>query len=526
MNDTAREKQETRAGASRPSVSGDSPAANSVGAAYGRQVAQRVVSAAHHGSVTRPDGEGAGGSLQCGSLITLQIQVKGRLIRAARYRAYGCPATLACADALCEMVEGLPLLEAASISEESLSALLGLEPEKQYTAAIALDALQAALGMVLHRQLQNELDTAVIEDTEERGVLLGMSGGVDSGYAAYLLREAGFHVVGLTLRLWNSGAEGGERTCCSLAAARQARTTAHSLGLPHLVLDASQPFHDTVVRYFIREYAAGRTPNPCAKCNARLRFGLLAQAARALGLKHAATGHYARLTGTASCLTRGVDTRKDQSYVLAEVEPALLSKFLFPLGELTKKTVRAQAAAIGLKGYATVESQEVCFVPDEDYKRFLREQLGELPGEVVDAEGRVVGYHTGTYNFTIGQRRGVGVAACHPLYVTAIDSHSRRVTVGPRVDTAVNVLWLDSLVFHEPDEQGPLTVQVRSAGPPLPVDAITTQGEAVRVVLGHPAYGVAPGQTGVVYRGSQVALAGTITATERHHPGEPTARGR
>ncbi len=480
-------------------------------------MAEKVYHASHAGRLARADGVGVGGSKECGSLVTIELRVQDGVISEARYQAYGCPATLASAEAVCEYAEGTSLLTAARLSEQTICAHLGLRSDKRYAATNALDALHAALGCILSRALaagRSERSRLFPPSLGGSGVLVGMSGGVDSGYAALRLLEADLLPVGITLRLWTEGGVPDQRSCCSFAAVRRAREVAHSLGMPHFTLDASEVFREQVVAYFVTEYARGRTPNPCAKCNARLRFALLLEVAHLLGLERVATGHYARLTGSRPCLTRGVDTKKDQSYVLAEVPPEVLSGYMFPLGELTKKEVRTAAARAGLKHHLTPESQEICFVPDNDYRRFLRRCLGELPGEVVDTSGRVLGSHSGTYNFTIGQRRGVGIAGGGPLYVVGVDGESRRVVVGRRAETVVKVVHLESLVFHPSDGLGAVTIQLRSSGPAVPVREVRVEGGKALVTLAQPAYGVAPGQTGVIYQGPQVWIAGTIGATE------------
>lgn len=456
---------------------------------------------------------GEAGNLECGSLIRIELRVQAGVIVDARYQAHGCPATLASASEVCARVRGVRLLEAAGLAESDVCRSLGLRPGKEYTAEIALDALHGALGSVLGAFPR--VDLGVTESASgERGVLVGMSGGVDSGVAAMLLVKAGFRVVGITLRLWNDPGVSGERSCCSPESVRRARAVAHGLGIPHLTLDASALFQERVVQYFVQEYAEGRTPNPCAKCNARVRLGLMLDVAHRLGLPRVATGHYARLTGSPPCLTRGVDTKKDQSYVLAEVSPDLLEQMLFPLGEMTKIEVRRAAAAAGLEGHSAAESQEICFVPDDDHRRFLRARLGEAPGEIVDGTGRVVGRHSGTYNFTPGQRRGLRVAGPQPLYVLRVDAGRRLVVVGSLAETAVGAVHVEDLTFHRPSPGGDLSVQLRSSSPAVPVRSVELAGGRAVIALGEAAYGVAPGQTAVLYSGTQVAMAGTIAGTE------------
>jgi tRNA-specific 2-thiouridylase len=342
-------------------------------------------------------------------------------------------------------------------------------------------------------------------------VAVGMSGGVDSAVTALLLREQGYRVVGVTLRLWNDPEVHDERACCSPESAERAKSVAQHLGIPHLVVDSVEEFRGKVVEYFIAEYGRGRTPNPCAKCNSRLRFGLLLSVAHRLGLQSVGTGHYARLLGEAAVLARGADPVKDQSYVLAEVSPETLRQCIFPLGTMTKQEVRAIAAEVGLARRISPESQEICFVPDDDYRSFLRQKMGERPGAIVDMAGTPLGRHAGTYNFTIGQRKGLGIGFHEPLQVVAIDAEEALVIVGPPDAGKVCALELSDVTVHQTATRGPISVQVRSQGRPLPA----RMEDERRVVLEQPEGGVAPGQTAVVYDGDSVVLAGTIVSTAR-----------
>jgi tRNA-uridine 2-sulfurtransferase len=347
-------------------------------------------------------------------------------------------------------------------------------------------------------------------ETFSESILIGMSGGVDSSVAAMLLKEQGYRVVGVTLRLWTDPMWRDERKCCSPEAVHRAKAVAHSLGIPHLIVDAKDAFYSGVVEYFVDEYARGRTPNPCVKCNSRVRFGFMLDLARRLGLDRIATGHYARLLGEPAGLARGSDTRKDQSYVLAEVPPDLLHQTVFPLGEMTKAEVRSHARRAGLTGHGIPESQEICFVPDNDYRRFLRERLGERPGTLVDQQGKMLGHHPGTYNFTIGQRKRLGVAADKPRYVVAVAADRCEVVVGDCSDIAVGVLVIEEPVCHRAGVSEYLTVQARSTGGVVPAHMVDSE----TIVLEQPIVGVAPGQTAVLYEGDLVMMAGTIRSAE------------
>ena len=529
-----------------PSTSDDREALTP-GLVYGTGVAARLRSCTFAGALPQPDASGEAGSLECGSLVRIELRITGGIIVDARYQAHGCPATLASASQLCADITGGPFLAAAALSQAAICGELGLVSAKEYTAGIALDALHAALTAALNSpgcevaeavaapraatgatgamgraataRVAGDVAATLGTPSAAPGVLVGMSGGVDSAVAAFLLKRQGYGVVGITLTFWNDPGVADERSCCSPENVQRARRVAHSLGIPHVSVDAKDAFYAAVVQYFIAEYAAGRTPNPCAKCNSRVRLGLLAEVAARLGLDRVATGHYARLVGSPPRLARGVDETKDQSYILAEVAPEILEHLVFPLGGMRKPDVRRVAAEEGLEGHSAPESQEICFVPDDDHHRFLRERLGALPGDIVDTSGRVLGRHDGAYNYTIGQRRGLGIAAADPLYVVALDAESRRVIVGPAAEGLVGMVRVAGLVWHREPDAGPFSIQVRSSGTALPVADMVADELAAAVSLIAPARGVASGQTAVLYQGDRVVAAGTITQTEGWAPG-------
>jgi tRNA-specific 2-thiouridylase len=291
--------------------------------------------------------------------------------------------------------------------------------------------------------------------------------------------------------------------------ADRARRVADHLGIPLVVYSATEVFEHDVLEHFVQAYAQGRTPNPCVRCNAHVKFPMLLACARRLGLECVATGHYARLVGHPRRLARGVDPAKDQSYVLAQVPPGLLTSAIFPLGTMSKKDVRRIAHGASLHGHVSSESQDICFLAGNDHKAFLAGQLGEQPGIVVDTSGKVVGRHFGTYNYTIGQRKGLGIATSEPLYVVALDAPRREVVVGNVSDLQVGALTISDVVIHRPIRRTGLTVQVRSSGAPA---RARLSGDGV-VALEEPVAGVAPGQTAVLYDGDAVVLAGTIVST-------------
>jgi tRNA-specific 2-thiouridylase len=462
------------------------------------------------GRLPSPDAVGEAGSTRCGDLVRLELALAGGVVTAAQFQAYGCPVAIAGAAEVAARVPGLSLLQVARLGAQELAETLDVPPERSSCSDLAADALHVALEDAVRRGADLVAPGAPVD---QQGVLVGMSGGVDSSVAALVLQEQGFRVVGATFRLWSDPACRVGKSCCSPESILDARAVAHRLGLPHLTIDLSAAFHREVVEDFVAQYRAARTPNPCVRCNAVLRFAALAQAADRLGLRWIATGHYARMLGDPPRLHRGSDPLKDQSYVLAEVAPALLRRARFPVGELDKAATRTRARAGDLPAHDAAESQDICFIPDGDYRRFLSERMGETPGDIVDQEGRVLGRHRGVYRYTIGQRRGLGVASPEPLFVVALRPETGQVVVGPAAAAEVTEVTVAGLVRH-----GTLprqaAVQLRSSGGTVPVTIIEVGQDAVGLRLARPVQGVAPGQAAVIYEGEAVVAAGTITASQ------------
>jgi tRNA-uridine 2-sulfurtransferase len=364
-------------------------------------------------------------------------------------------------------------------------------------------------------------------------VLAAMSGGVDSAVAAARAAEAGHDVTGVHLALSRnpSSYRTGARGCCTLEDARDARRAADVIGIPFYVWDMADRFHADVVQNFVAEYAGGRTPNPCLRCNEKIKFAAVLDRAVALGFDAVCTGHHARLEpvpGAAGLtrLVRSVDAAKDQSYVLAVLTSGQLSRAMFPLGGSTKEEVRKEAAGRGLGVADKPDSHDVCFIADGDTRAFLRSKLGSAPGDIVDTEGTVVGTHDGSFAFTIGQRKGLHIDRPapdgRPRFVLSIEPVSRRVTVGPAEELDVVEIEAGKPVWSgcEPP-RGPLDcrVQLRAHGEIHPA-VCEANGSAVRITLREPARGIAAGQAAVFYDGDAVLGSATIVATQPR-PREP-----
>lgn len=345
-------------------------------------------------------------------------------------------------------------------------------------------------------------------------VLVAMSGGVDSSVAAALMVEEGHEVVGVTMKMW-SGPNGEAPTsgCCTVSDAEDARRVAAQLGIAYYVVDYTDHFSAGVIDLFVDGYLSGRTPNPCVECNRSVKFSALLEHASELGCQAVVTGHYARIRGTGDGwkLLRGVDRDKDQSYVLSMLGQSQLEKTRFPVGEMTKTQTRGRAEALGLRTADKAESMDICFVRGGDYRSFMAEHAPEgfAPGAIVDEQGNQVGTHDGVVGFTIGQRRGLGVAVGEPRYVTSIDAAGATVTIGRREDLAVSGIEVDRLRSVSGGSlDGRVLAQYRAHGVAVPARV-----EGTKVEFDEPQDAVAAGQTITFYDGDEVLGGGVITAT-------------
>jgi tRNA-specific 2-thiouridylase len=383
------------------------------------------------------------------------------------------------AEGLERPLAGLTLLEAAAVAGETLAA----------------DALANALGQLFRA-----------EPDPDR-VAVAMSGGVDSAVA---LLRAGPGAIGVTLRLWiDPAAPDSERACCSPEAVIAARETCHALGLPHVTLDLRDEFRRAIVAPFVRGYARGETPNPCTRCNGSFRFAELLAFADRAGASRLATGHYARIVDHRSrrLLARARDPEKDQTYMLARLDPRFLDRIWFPLGEQTKEETRAEAARAGLAVARRTESQEACFLGGGDYRDFIsRHGVADAEGEIVDEQGRQLGRHGGFWRFTTGQRRGLGVSAAEPLYVLRTDPGANTVVVGPSESLAVETISARGRLYVRVNRA---EVKWRYRSPAVPAAVAETE-HGFRLELEAPAYGVAAGQTAVLYDDGVVVGAGLL----------------
>jgi tRNA-uridine 2-sulfurtransferase len=457
---------------------------------------------------------GAAGGAACGDLARISLRLEADRVAAVSFDVAGCAATQAATAAAAALVDGEALLRAAAIGEEEIAgALGGLTPQGRHGAALAADAFHRALAAAAS-------SGEPLADAPAGGerVLVALSGGVDSAVAALLERRRGAEVVAVTLKLWADHQTDGERSCCSPQAVLGARALAHSMGLPHLTLDLEDEFRATVVADFLSGYAAGRTPNPCVRCNGAVRIDAMLALADRLGASALATGHYARTRddGAGPLLCAAADTAKDQTYMLSALAPQTLARLRFPLAEMTKGAVRELAADAGLPVAAKRESQDLCFLAGQGKRAFLERHahLRERPGAIVDRRGRRLGDHGGHHNFTVGQRRGLGVSAAEPLYVLETDPAANTVVVGSRDELATSRVRVREATLHRPGGRID-RVKLRYHGRALPcsVPAVPAgRHPELELALDEPAFGVAPGQSACLMAGDLVVGQATIAA--------------
>ncbi|MRR54199.1 MAG: tRNA 2-thiouridine(34) synthase MnmA [Deltaproteobacteria bacterium] len=353
-------------------------------------------------------------------------------------------------------------------------------------------------------------------------IAVAMSGGVDSSVTAALLKEQGHDVIGITMRVWDPSTSGvseeaAEASCCSPDDVRDAGRIADQLDIPFYVVNFEDEFRRLVISDFIGEYYQGRTPNPCVRCNELVKFGLLLEKARELGADFLATGHYAQVEKGDDGffhLLKGLDPKKDQSYFLFALSQEQLARSLFPLGGITKQEVRALAARFELRVAEKGESQEICFIPDDNYVRFLdaEQDAQNLSGAIVDQQGNILGHHQGTYRYTVGQRRGLGIAWKEPLYVLGVDAKRREVIVGPQDALYKNGLRASHINWMMPTPAGEFstTCRIRYRHQAVPCRVIPVPDNRVEVLFTEKEKSVTPGQAVVFYDENRVLGGGWI----------------
>ncbi len=499
---------------------------------------------------------GVAGGAACGDLIRISVEVAqdspdGKIVDAG-FDASGCGAAIAAGSATIELVRGASLLDAARIGAPRIASELGgLSRAKLHAAELAADALHRALGWAARSQAQ-------LARTASRQ-LVAMSGGVDSAVAALLVGKEEREAVAVTLELWSDPENDGESSCCSAQAVRSAREIAHDMGMAHFSIDLREEFKAGVVDGWLEGYAAGLTPNPCVRCNGKVRLDAMLELADRLGARTLATGHYARVwwSGKESSegtldggeqpislaedrlhvgkplLRMAVDERKDQSYALAALSPRSLARMHFPLGELTKPEVRELATAAGLEVARRPDSQDLCFLAGTNSADFLARHAGleRREGSILDLDGRKLGEHGGVHTVTVGQRHGLGIdgrgvnrtgGVDGPIYVIATDARANTVTVGSREHLRTKTVSVGDVTLHR-DGSCVDRVKVRYRGQRLPC-AVAGQAPAgthahLHLDMLEQVERTAPGQVACLYAGDVIVGYGTIVLGDDAHPG-------
>jgi tRNA-uridine 2-sulfurtransferase len=469
---------------------------------YSDAVIRHALDQQHAGSAGEGAVHGEAGDTGCGDELRIELVADGGRVVRARHRSFACPHATAAAELACRLAEGRDLLDAARVGASALEHDLRPAEHNRECVALAADALHGAIARALA--------AGSLPAAEDR-MAVAMSGGVDSAVALLKAVEAGLQPVGVTLRLWiDPLAPDSERACCSPQSVRAARSACHAAGVPHVTLDLRERFRMKIVEPYVRDHAAGDTPNPCVRCNGSFRFDALAGFADTIGAPRIATGHYARIVVRDGrvLVARGADPDKDQSYMLARVEEEILRRVWFPLGEQRKQVTREQAREAGLAAAGRAESQEVCFVGGGDHRSFVERHGGAgRSGEIVTGDGRVVGHHQGVHRFTPGQRRGIGVGGGEALFVISTDPASGRVVAGPRSALARTEVRVSPGSMRVPSPRVLAKLRYRS---PAVAASVRIEPDGFVLELDEPAYGVAPGQAAVLYDGDAVVGAGLI----------------
>jgi tRNA-uridine 2-sulfurtransferase len=505
-------------------------------------LASHLESPLGRGHVPEGASTGAAGGAACGDLIRISLVVDPSspegVIADAGFDASGCGAAIAAGSATVELVRGKDLLSAARVGVDQISEELGgLSPVKRHAAELAADALHRALGWAARENAHLTLAPS--------RTLVAMSGGVDSAVAALLVVEDGSEAVAVTLELWADPENDGERSCCSAQAVRGARDIAHGMGLPHFSIDLREEFRAGVVDGWLEDHAAGLTPNPCVRCNGKVRLDAMLDLAEQLGAGTLATGHYARvhrdhpsdsevarvsgdvhltepgtdrtMAGIEPLLRVAVDESKDQSYALVALSPNSLARLRFPLGDLTKPEVRELAARAGLEVARRPDSQDLCFLAGTKRAAFLAHHggLGTRVGPIVDLHGHKLGEHAGVHTVTVGQRHGLGIGGREPLYVIATDVRTGTVTVGSREHLQTASVRVRDVTLHR-DGARVDGVKVRYRGQRMPcrIEGSPPAGTHARVEVRmvKQIERTAPGQIACLYAGDRIVGHGTIAS--------------
>ncbi len=468
------------------------------------------------GTLDRPSAVGTAGSVEeCGDIVKIYIRVDSFKITDISFLAEGCPSAIASASMTTQIAKGLSIFEASMITGDAVSSALGgLSEHKLQCSNLGANALKSAL--------ENLVSGDFLEETSSEGKksAVAMSGGVDSSTVAALLVDDGKDVIGLTMRLHDSPANGEiSKSCCSPRDIDDAWSVSNSIGMPHFTIDLRKEFKQHVVDDFYSEYIKGRTPNPCIQCNRKIKFTALKSIAEKLGAKKISTGHYVKIDYDGVTdryeVRMAKDRSKDQSYMFWGADQSVLATFDAPLGNIDKSEVRELAKGYDLLVAKKAESQEICFIPDNDYRGFLKDRgYAPLPGPIIDKMGKSLGTHGGLPFFTVGQRKGLGIASNSPLYVTDIKPETNTLIVGQKSDfDKASLIARESnfIPFDKLTKDIDVEVKYRYNMLPVPARIFPLEDESIKVDLKSKSdTGIAPGQSVVFYKDDLVIGGGII----------------
>lgn len=468
------------------------------------------------GEISSPDAVGRSDGPECPGNIIFTARINKNIIRDIKFKAYGCNYTIAASSYLTTLIKNKDILESTLITEKELEKYLGKFPSrKRYVLTIAINALQNLISDYISKP-----DTGNIYKKKNKKVAVAMSGGIDSSMAAKILKDSSWEVIGITMKLLpdNFDWKNNTKTCCSRKDIEAARKVSLKLNIPHVVINFIQPFEEKIINPFCLEYRHGRTPNPCVECNKYIKFGVLLEKIKTLGASYLATGHYCRIDKSSISglyeIKKGFDKSKDQSYVLWKLNQDQISQIKTPMGMFSKEDVRKKTNSIFPFLEKKSESQDICFIPDDNFHSFLASKLKNIKeGVVININGKIIGTHIGYPFYTIGQRKGLGISHSKPLYVKEIIPEKNIIIAGEEKDILQKSLKVKNNNFisgSPPGNNFKAIVKIRYNFKETSAEIKIEDKETATIIFDKPQKAIAPGQSAVFYTGDTLIGGGVI----------------
>jgi len=468
------------------------------------------------GEISSPDAVGRSDGPECPGNIIFTARINKNIIRDIKFKAYGCNYTIAASSYLTTLIKNKDILESTLITEKELEKYLGKFPSiKRYVLTMAINALQNLISDYISKP-----DTGNIYKKKNKKVAVAMSGGIDSSMAAKILNDSSWEVIGITMKLLpdNFDWKNNTKTCCSRKDIEAARKVSLKLNIPHVVINFIQPFEEKIINPFCLEYQHGRTPNPCVECNKYIKFGVLLEKIKTLGASYLATGHYCRIDKSSISglyeIKKGFDKSKDQSYVLWKLNQDQISQIKTPVGMFSKEDVRKKTNSIFPFLEKKSESQDICFIPDDNFHSFLASKLKNIKeGVVININGKIIGTHIGYPFYTIGQRKGLGISHSKPLYVKEIIPEKNIIMVGEEKDILQKSLKVKNNNFisgSPPGNNFKAIVKIRYNFKETSAEIKIEDKETATIIFDKPQKAIAPGQSAVFYTGDTLVGGGVI----------------